>query len=207
MQHSGLILTLSAPSGTGKSTVSERLLATNLNLSLSISATSREPRAGEVNGKDYIFLSPAEFEAKIAAEEFLEWTSIHGNYYGTLKSEVYKNIEAGNNMLFDVNWQGVNALKEVVGDNLVSICLLPPSYEELKRRLVTRASDSEESLRKRLNTAKSELDYVGVFDYIVVNQDLDVTCNVIRSIITAETHKQLRSTYLPELIADLRSSL
>lgn len=171
----GKIIILSAPSGTGKSTIIARLMENpDLRLGFSVSATSRAPRGAEVNGREYYFLSPEEFRAKVENEEFVEWEEVYaGTCYGTLVSEVERVIDSGRNLIMDIDVKGALNVKKRYGAQALSLFILPPSVEELERRLRSRSTDTEESIRKRLEKAEFEMSFAPQFDARIVNDDLD----------------------------------
>lgn len=171
----GKIIILSAPSGTGKSTIIARLMQNpDLKLGFSVSATSRAPRGAEVNGREYYFLSPEEFRAKVDNEEFVEWEEVYaGTCYGTLVSEVERVIDSGRNLIMDIDVKGALNVKKRYGSQALSLFILPPSVEELERRLRSRSTDTEESIRKRLEKAEYEMSFAPQFDTRIVNDDLD----------------------------------
>lgn len=170
----GKLLIFSAPSGSGKTTIVNHLLTKNFNLEFSISATSRAPRGTEVNGKDYYFLSPDEFQSKIKANEFLEWEEVYpGKYYGTLLSEVERIRNSGNNVIFDVDVIGGCNIKAYYGTEALSVFVQPPSVEELRRRLIKRSTDSEEVIKTRIEKAEFELGFSSKFDVVLVNDKLE----------------------------------
>lgn len=185
----GKIIILSAPSGTGKSTIISRLMEIEeLKLQFSISATSRQPRGSERDGKEYYFLTPEEFRKKVEADEFVEWEEVYpGTCYGTLESEVTRVTETGNNLIMDIDVKGALNVKKRFGDEAVSIFVSPPSIEELERRLRSRETDTEESIAKRLGKAEYELGFSPKFDRKVVNDNLDravdETCCLIKEFI------------------------
>ncbi|NVO04073.1 MAG: guanylate kinase [Bacteroidetes bacterium] len=171
----GKLIIFSAPSGSGKTTIVKRLLASDLKLEFSISACSRQKRESEVDGKDYYFLSPEAFKEKIERNEFLEWEEVYpGSYYGTLLSELNRIWENGNHVVFDVDVVGGANLKEKFNKDAMAIFVMPPSIQHLEERLRGRQTESEETLKKRLDKATQELTYVDKFDEIVVNDDLDL---------------------------------
>lgn len=174
MTKKGKLIIFSAPSGSGKSTIINYLLLKNLNLEFSISATSRSPRGTEVNGKEYYFLTPDEFRQKISADEFLEYEEVYEDkFYGTLKSEVERLTSEGKNVIFDVDVIGGINIKEFYGEDALSVFIQPPGIEELKRRLISRSTDSLEVIQTRLDKAEYELSFANKFDYILVNDSLD----------------------------------
>lgn len=171
----GKLIIFSAPSGSGKTTIVKHLLSQNLNLEFSISATSRAPRHTEEDGKDYYFLSNDDFKSRIEKEAFLEWEEVYaGTYYGTLLSEVERIRNKGQHVLFDVDVVGGVNIKKYYGDEALSIFVKPPSVEELRNRLVGRSTDSEEVIQKRIDKAEYELGFESKFDYVLINDQLDV---------------------------------
>jgi guanylate kinase len=173
----GKCLIFSAPSGSGKTTIVKQLLKNDLNLEFSVSATSRQPREGEVNGKDYYFLSPDLFTEKIEKGDFIEWEEVYqGTYYGTLKSEIERIWEKGNNVIFDVDVVGGVNLKKIFGREALSVFIQPPSLEVLEQRLKNRATETDESLKKRLSKAAWEMEFAPKFDVVLVNDELEATC-------------------------------
>lgn len=183
----GKIVILSAPSGTGKSTIISRLmLEPGLNLGFSISATSRAPRGMEVHGREYYFLTPVEFRAKIAADEFVEWEEVYaGTMYGTLRQEVERVTGSGRNLIMDIDVKGALNVKKRFGDNALSIFIMPPGLEELESRLRGRNTDSEESLRKRIDKARYEIGFADRFDARIVNDNLDVAVEEVKELISS----------------------
>ena len=169
----GKLLIFSAPSGSGKTTIVQNLLQKDLNLEFSISATSRPKRNNEIDTKDYYFLSPEEFKAKIQENAFLEWEEVYENrFYGTLKSEIDRIWKEGNHVIFDVDVVGGVNIKKAYQEKALSIFIMPPNVEELERRLRSRLTDSEEDIRVRVSKAAEELSYANQFDVVVVNDDL-----------------------------------
>jgi guanylate kinase len=169
----GKLIIFSAPSGAGKTTIVKHLLACGLPLEFSISACSRKPRIGEINGKDYYFISEDEFKSKIDNHEFIEWEEVYpGNFYGTLKSEPERIWNNGNHVLFDIDVKGGINLKHQFGENALSVFVMPPSIDELERRLVNRSTDDPETIQKRVDKATIELKFSNQFDAIVINDNL-----------------------------------
>lgn len=170
----GKLIIFSAPSGSGKSTIINYLLTQNLNLAFSISATSRPPRGTEQNGVEYFFLSPEEFRRRIADNEFLEYEEVYENrFYGTLKSQVEKQLAEGQNIIFDVDVVGGCNIKQFYGDRALSVFIMPPSIEELRKRLNGRGTDAPEVIESRIAKTEFELGYAGKFDVTIVNDDLE----------------------------------
>lgn len=181
----GKLLIFSAPSGSGKTTIVKHLLSQNLDLEFSISATSRQARYNEKNGVDYYFLSPEEFASKIKNEDFLEWEEVYkGTCYGTLKSEVERIRNNGKNVIFDVDVVGGVNIKKFYGDEALSIFVQAPSIEELKKRLIKRNTDSQEIIQKRIEKAEFEMTFATKFDYILVNDDLELAFTKAKKVIT-----------------------
>ena len=180
------IVVVTAPSGAGKTTVIGRLLAHNELYSYSVSATTRPARESEVHGRDYFFFDRREFEAKVAAGEFAEWAEVHGNLYGTLKSQIDSILAAGRYVLMDVDIQGARALRESYPDG-VYIQLIPPSMDELRHRLCERGTEDEQALCKRLHNAIGEIEEMDKFDYLVINDSIDKACERIEAIVAAES--------------------
>lgn len=169
----GKLIIFSAPSGAGKTTIVKHLLQKDFGLEFSVSATSRQPRSGETDGKDYYFLSESEFREKIKNDEFLEWEEVYnGNFYGTLKSEVERIRNAGKHVIFDVDVVGALNIKKFYGGEALAVFVQPPSVDELKNRLQNRSTESEEKIRMRVAKAEKELEFAGKFDVIIVNDDL-----------------------------------
>jgi len=171
------LLIVSAPSGAGKSTLVNHLLSLGLPLSFSVSATSRKPRGTEIDGREYYFISADEFRKRIAAGEFVEWEEVYtDHYYGTLKSEIKRIHDAGRAVLFDVDVRGGISLKKIFGSDALSLFIMPPSVDELSRRLHGRGTDTPEKIRMRVEKAASELKLAGSFDRIIINDDLEEAC-------------------------------
>ena len=184
-RQKGLLIVISAPSGTGKTTLCHMLLEEFPNMEFSISYTTRKPRPGELNGRDYFFVDRKTFERMIEEGDFLEWAEVYGNLYGTSKSQVLKALEEGKDILLDIDTQGALQVKKNFPE-AVLIFILPPSLKELERRLKKRGTDDEETIKKRLQIAREEIRKALEYDYIVVNDILEVAFERLRSIITAE---------------------
>ena len=203
----GLMLVLSSPSGAGKTSICKRLLEQDAELTLSISATTRKRRPGEVEGRDYQFMSTAEFETKINRSEFLEYAQVFGNYYGTPSNLVEHSLKSGRDVLFDIDWQGTQQLKAKAREDLVSIFILPPSIKELEKRLFKRAQDSAEVVADRMSKSANEMSHYPEYDYVIINHDLKTSVQQIQSICLAERLRRERQIGLVDFIQQLRSQL
>jgi guanylate kinase len=207
MQHDirrrGLMLVLSSPSGAGKTTISRELLKRESNLVMSVSATTRRPRPGEVDGQDYFFKSETEFAAMAKKGEFLEHARVFDNLYGTPRAPVEKALAGGKDVLFDVDWQGTQKLKESARADLASVFILPPTMADLESRLCARAQDSPEVMKSRMARAASEMSHWAEYDYIVVNVDVESSVARVQSILAAERLRRDRQTGLAEFVADM----
>ena len=195
-----MMLVLSSPSGAGKSTISRALLANHDNLTMSISATTRSIRPGEVDGKDYIFIDQAKFDSMVAEGEFLEYATVFGNSYGTPRGSVMDALTSGQDVLFDVDWQGTQQLRQNALEDLVSIFVLPPSIEELERRLYSRAQDTEEVVKGRMARAHDEISHWAEYDYIIINEKVDISISTADSILTAERARRRRQIGLADFV-------
>ncbi len=203
MSRRGLLIILSSPSGAGKSTLARRLRAWDDTLRFSVSATSRAPRAGEVDGQDYFFVSVAEFQQQVANGEMLEHAQVFGNYYGSPKAPVKAAIETGRDVLFDIDWQGAQQISNsALQEHVLSIFILPPSITELHRRLVSRGQDDAAVIEKRMQKSWDEISHWDGYDYVLVNDDLDKTEARLKTIISAE---RLRRSQQPQLVDHVRS--
>tara|TARA_X000000950_G_scaffold138771_1_gene172273 strand:+ start:526 stop:1206 length:681 start_codon:yes stop_codon:yes gene_type:complete len=200
----GLMLVLSSPSGAGKSSISRRLLASEDNLHLSVSATSRKRRPGEVEGVDYQFVNNEEFRLMINNDEFLEYAKVFDHYYGTPRAQVEGNLASGRDVLFDIDWQGTQQLKASAREDLVSVFILPPSVAELERRLMKRGQDTAEVVARRMAEASSEMSHYAEYDYIIINEDLDASVERVASILMAERLRRDRQTGLTGFVKSLR---
>jgi len=201
------MLVLSSPSGAGKTTLSRRLLEADPAVQLSVSATTRPQRPAEVDGRDYHFVDRARFDAMIRNDELLESAEVFGNRYGTPRAPVEQALARGQDVLFDIDWQGTQQLREKVPKDLVSVFLLPPSAEELERRLHTRAQDSDDVIRSRMAKAADEMSHWAEYDYIVINRDLDDAFKELQAILMAERLKRERQTGLSAFVRGLQAKL
>jgi len=203
----GLMLVLSSPSGAGKTTLSRMLLKADPLVELSISVTTRAQRPGEVDGRDYHFIDAARFDVMRDKGELLEWAHVFGNRYGTPRTPVERVLATGRDVLFDVDWQGTQQLREKAPKDLVSVFVLPPSVAELERRLRTRAQDSDEVIRARMARAANEMSHWGEYDYVVVNRRIEDAFTDVRAILAAERLKRERQTGLSDFVRDLQEDL
>lgn len=198
----GILLVLSSPSGAGKTTLS-RLLLEDGHLRLSISVTTRQRRPSEVDGIHYHFITKKEFERKRDNDELIEWAEVHGNYYGTLRETVEVGLASGQDMLFDIDYQGARQLQQKMPDDVVSVFILPPSMKELKSRLNRRAEDSKEVIELRLDNARNEIEQWQSYDYVLINEDLEQSFALIKAIHLAEAKKRKRNLYLESFVSNL----
>jgi len=199
----GLLLLVSSPAGAGKTSLSRRLVSDNSDLTLSISATTRDPRPGEEEGREYFFVDRPRFEAMIAQGHFLEWAEVNGNLYGTPKAAVMAALDAGKDVLFDIDWQGAGQIATAAPADSVRVFILPPSWEDLSRRLHARAQDSEAVINSRLALGKDEIAHWGAYDYVIVNKNFDRAYADLSHIYRAERLKPGRNTWLPEFVEGL----
>ena len=203
----GLLLVMSSPSGAGKTTLSRRLLAADRNITMSVSVTTRAPRPGEVNGRDYHFIAKGEFARLRDQAELLEYAEVFGNFYGTPKKPVEEALAQGRDVLFDIDWQGTQQLAQAMEDDLVRIFILPPSAEELRERLIRRAQDSSSVVAKRMAEASREISHWPEYDYVIVNEDIGVAGQQITAILTAERLRRRRRTGLTNFVRELTKKL
>lgn len=205
IKRRGFMLVLSSPSGAGKTAISHRILDTEPNMTLSVSVTTRPARPGEVNGKDYFFVDVPTFEGMLQRNEFLENARFCDNMYGTPREPVRKALEEGKDILFDIDWQGTQQIAENAREDLVSVFVLPPSMNELERRLFSRGQDSEEVVKKRMSIAAAEMSHWNEYDYVIVNVDFEESVKNVRSIIQAERLKRSRQVGLAGFVNGMRS--
>ena len=199
-----MLFVLSSPSGAGKSTIARKLLAVEPELSLSISATTRAIRKGEEDGRDYHFVTLDRFREMVAANEFLEWAHVFDQRYGTPRAPVEAMLAAGKDVLFDIDWQGAQQLHQIAGGDVVRVFIPPPSMEELRRRLESRATDAQEIIDRRMARADAEVSHWDGYDYVLVNDDVDACFECVRTILAAERLKRSRQTGLIGFIRKLR---
>ena len=204
-ERRGLMLVLSSPSGAGKTTISRRLLAEDAGLELSVSATTRQRRPGEVEGKDYHFVTPSDFQIMINDRSLLEYAKVFDNYYGTLSAPVMAALAEGRDMLFDIDWQGTQQLADASREDLVSVFILPPSTRDLEQRLLQRAQDSADVVAVRMSKAADEISHYREYDYILVNRDIDVAVAQVKAILQAERLRRDRQVGLTGFVKTLRA--
>jgi guanylate kinase len=199
----GLLIVLSSPSGAGKSTIARLLLKADSDVTMSVSATTRPKRPGEVEGADYHFADDAEFDRLIESGEFVEWAPVFGYRYGTPKAPVKDALREGRDILFDIDWQGTQQLHSAMGEDLVRIFILPPSMPELERRLRERGTDPEDVIADRMQRAASEISHWAEYDYVLVNADMDKCLAKVQTIVSAERLKRARQVGLVTFVRDL----
>jgi guanylate kinase len=205
LHRRGLMFILSSPSGAGKTTLSRMLLAKDPEIKLSVSATTRPPRTGEVDGVHYHFVSPERFEAMIEEDDFYEWAEVFGHRYGTPKGIIRAALKQGQDFLFDIDWQGTQQLYQKDQQDVVRVFILPPSIDELQRRLQGRATDSAEVIAARMERARAEISHWDGYDYVIINDDVDVCFDKVRAILEAERMKRARQTGLIPFVRGLMS--
>lgn len=203
----GLLLVLSSPSGAGKTTLARALLEADGGIHLSVSVTTRQPRPGEIDGKDYHFIDQAQFDRLRDAGELLEWAQVFDNAYGTPSAAVEQALAEGQDVLFDIDWQGAQQLSEKLAGDLVRVFVMPPSGDVLHKRLHTRAQDSAEVVAKRMAKAEAEISHWPEYDYVIINSDLQESIAGLRAILTAERLKRERLLGLHDFVRDLQSRL
>jgi guanylate kinase len=203
IRRRGLMLVLSSPSGAGKSTIARNLLESDKSFELSVSVTTRARRGSEIDGMHYHFRSTREFEMLRDNEELLEWAEVHGNFYATPRAPAERAMAEGRDMLFDIDWQGAEQLRERMPSDIVSIFILPPSMRELKERLRRRAEDHDQIIEARLKNARSEIEHWRDYDYIVINDDLDAAFHSVQSIVAAERLRRDRRPGMFEFVSGL----
>jgi guanylate kinase len=203
----GLMLVLSSPSGAGKTTLSRKLLDEDGNVILSISVTTRKQRPGEKDGVDYHFINRRQFDSLVEKNELLEWAEVFDNYYGTPTKPVMDALANGRDVLFDIDWQGTQQLREKARTDLVSVFVLPPSIPELERRLHARAQDDYETIHRRMAKASDEMSHWAEYDYVVINRDLKQAFAEVTAILAAERLKRERQTGLSDFVRGLQAKI
>jgi guanylate kinase len=202
-ERRGLMLVLSSPSGAGKTTLSRRLLQADPNVVMSVSATTRAMRPNEVEGRDYFFVRHDQFEQMVQADEFLEYANVFGHRYGTPKKPVMDALAAGRDVLFDIDWQGTQQLRQHAHSDLVSVFVLPPSKAELERRLRIRAQDSDEVVRQRMAKANDEMSHWAEYDYVILNDDIQHAMGELEEILRVERRRRWRQPKLADFVKQL----
>ena len=202
-KHKGVMLVLSSPSGAGKSSICRALLDLDKNLYLSISTTTRKKRPNEVSGIDYNFVSLDEFEYKLSQNNFIEHAKVFNNFYGTDKSIVENKINEGKDLLFDIDWQGAQQLREKMREDIVSVFILPPSKKELERRLKERGQDTDEVVKERMSEATAEITHWAEYDYVIINEDLNLSVKTVLGILHSERMKRIRQIGLGEFVRSI----
>lgn len=203
LNRRGLLFILSSPSGAGKTTISRMLLGADDAIELSVSATTRKPREGEIDGVDYHFVSDAKFDAMVEEDDFYEWAHVFGHRYGTPKGYIRRGLKEGRDFLFDIDWQGTQQLKQKDEQDVVTVFILPPSLEALRQRLEGRGTDSEDVIDRRMDRARAEISHWAEYDYVVINDDVDACFVKVREILHAERMKRTRQTGLIPFVRGL----
>lgn len=201
----GLMIVLSSPSGAGKTTLTRQLLSENENMTMSVSATTRAPRPGEIDGKDYYFMSKTQFSDMVAEDDFLEHAKVFDNFYGTPRRPVEAALEGGQDVVFDIDWQGAQQLAEAASNDLVKIFILPPNMPELESRLRSRAQDSDSVIAKRMSKAETEISHWPEYDYVIVNEDIETAMGELRTIVATERMQRRRQFWLSGFVKTLVS--
>ena len=202
-KHKGVMLVLSSPSGAGKSSICRALLDLDRNLYLSISTTTRKKRPNEVSGIDYNFVTLDEFEYKLSQNNFIEHAKVFNNLYGTDKSIVENKINEGKDLLFDIDWQGAQQLREKMREDIVSVFILPPSKKELERRLKERGQDTDQVVKERMSEATAEITHWAEYDYVIINEDLNLSVKTVLGILHSERMKRIRQIGLGEFVRSI----
>jgi len=202
-QRRGLMIVLSSPSGAGKTTLTRKLLSENDDMAMSVSATTRKPRRGEIDGTDYFFVSKDRFSEMIEDNQFLEHAKVFDHFYGTPSGPVEDALDNGKDVIFDIDWQGTQQLTQAAADDLVKVFILPPDMRELESRLRTRAQDSDDVIAKRMSKSESEISHWAEYDYVIVNEDVGMSMSELRSIIAAERMKRRRQLWLQPFVKRL----
>lgn len=210
LKRRGLMFVLSSPSGAGKTTITRALLERNPDLTVSISATTRAKRAGEENGRDYYFVDIPTFNQMVENREMIEYAKVFENYYGTPREPVEAALAQGDDIIFDIDWQGTQQLSEIARDDLVTIFILPPSHAELEKRLRSRARDTGETegqIRSRMEKAASEMSHYSEYDYVIINSDVETSIAKAQTILSAERMKRQRLSGMSEFVRGLMGGL
>jgi guanylate kinase len=203
LNRRGIMVVLSSPSGAGKTTLTKQILNTSKNILMSVSATTRQPRPGEVDGEDYIFLSKSKFSEMIDNDEFLEYAKVFDNFYGTPRAPVEDALAGGFDIVFDIDWQGAQQLTQAAANDLVKIFILPPNMQELENRLRSRAQDSDDVIARRMSKSENEISHWAEYDYIIINEDITEAIEELNTIVNAERMKRLRQPWLGSFVKKL----
>jgi guanylate kinase len=203
LNRRGIMVVLSSPSGAGKTTLTKQILNTSKNILMSVSATTRQPRPGEVDGEDYIFLSKSKFSEMIDNDEFLEYAKVFDNFYGTPRAPVETALARGFDIVFDIDWQGAQQLTQAAANDLVKIFILPPNMRELENRLRSRAQDSDDVIARRMSKSENEISHWAEYDYIIINEDISEAIEELTTIVNAERMKRPRQPWLGSFIKKL----
>lgn len=203
----GVMLVIASPSGAGKSSISRALFAQDKNISLSVSVTTRQRRTDEIDGTHYHFIDVPTFEKMRDEGDLLEWAEVHGNYYGTPRSKVEESLSAGRDILFDIDYQGTLQLYEKCREDMVTVFILPPSITELRNRLERRAQDSAETIERRLRNARVEMEHYNEYDYVLVNEDLERSVEMVTAILASARLTRARQTRLDSFVDDLKAQI
>ena len=207
IERRGLLLVLSSPSGAGKTTLARRLIDADPDISMSVSVTTRKPRPGEEEGRDYVFVDEAKFKRMAEGGELLEWARVFDNFYGTPRAPVEAAIAQGKDILFDIDWQGAQQLSEKMKHDVARVFILPPSAASLEERLRTRAQDSDDVVRRRMSQASDEISHWPEYDYVIVNTDLPTSMEGLTAILTAERLRRERLNGLTGFVRQMQSKL
>jgi len=207
IERRGLLMVLSSPSGAGKTTLARRLIEADAGIAMSVSVTTRPPRPGETDGRDYHFIDDKRFVRMREGDELLEWARVFDNFYGTPRAPVEAAIKSGRDILFDIDWQGAQQLSEKMKHDVVRVFILPPSVTALERRLQTRAQDSVEVVRRRMEAASAEISHWPEYDYVIVNADIDGSLAGLKAILTAERLKRERLDGLGAFVREMQKTL
>ncbi len=206
-ERRGVMLVIASPSGAGKTSISRTILAQEDNLSLSVSVTTRERRSSEVDGVHYHFISRGQFDSMRENNQLLEWAEVHGNFYATPRAQVEELIAGGNDIMFDIDWQGTQQLYETCRPDMVTIFVLPPSIAELKSRLEHRAQDTPEAINRRLLNAREEMAHWDEYDYVLINDDLDTSCQRVTEILASARQWRRRQVGIGGFVAELQEEI
>jgi len=207
IKRRGLLLVLSSPSGAGKTTIARRLIDADPDISMSVSVTTRKPRPGEVDGRDYTFIDADAFKRMADENQLIEWAQVFDNFYGTPRAPVEAAIEQGRDILFDIDWQGAQQLSEKMKHDVVRVFILPPSVASLEQRLRSRAQDPDDVVRRRMDAAAAEISHWPEYDYVIVNSDLPTSMEGLTAILAAERLRRDRLNGLTAFVRDMQSHL